>query len=90
MDRFFTIPSIILSSLSGIGSFLASTDTLNEYSDILTISVGVIASITTLFQSFSNAFEYSTKSEAHQNATEAFDQIITKLRFEKLNPERLI
>ena len=87
MDRFFTIPSIILSSLSGIGSFLASTDTLNEYSDILTISVGVMASITTLFQSFSNAFEYSTKSEAHQNATEAFDQIITKLRFEKLNPK---
>ena len=32
-------------------------------------------------------FEYSTKSEAHQNATEAFDQIITKLRFEKLNPK---
>ena len=43
MDRFFTIPSIILSSLSGIGSFLASTDTLNEYSDILTISVGVMS-----------------------------------------------
>jgi len=87
MDRVFTIPSIILSSLSGIGSFLASTDTLKEHAGILTISVGVMASVTTLFQSFSNAFEYSTKSEAHQNATEAFDQIITKLRFEKLNPK---
>lgn len=87
MDRFFTVPAIVLSSLSGIGSFLASTDTFKPQSDVLTISVGVMASITTLFQSFSNAFEYSTKSEAHQNATEAFDQIITKLRFERLNPK---
>ena len=87
MDRFFTVPAIILSSLSGIGSFLASTDTFKPQADVLTISVGVMASITTLFQSFSNAFEYSTKCEAHQNATEAFDQIITKLRFERLNPK---
>ena len=87
MDRFFTVPAIVLSSLSGIGSFLASTDTFKPQADVLTISVGVMASITTLFQSFSNAFEYSTKSEAHQNATEAFDQIITKIRFERLNPK---
>lgn len=87
MDRYFTVPAIVLSSLSGIGSFLASTDTFKPNADILTITVGVMASVTTLFQSFSNAFEYSTKSEAHQNATEAFDQIITKLRFERLNPK---
>ena len=31
-------------------------------------------------------YEYSTKAEAHQNAVEAFDQIITKLKFERLNP----
>ena len=47
-----------------------------------------MASITTLFQSFSNAFEYSTKAAAHQNATEAFDQIITKIRFERINPKQ--
>ena len=62
MDRYFTVPAIVLSSLSGIGSFLASTDTFKPQADVLTISVGVMASITTLFQSFSNAFEYSTKS----------------------------
>ena len=48
-----------------------------------------MASLTTLSQSFSNAFEYSTKAEAHQNATEAFDQIITKIRFERINPKKL-
>lgn len=86
MDRYFTVPSIVLSSLSGIGSFLASIDYFEEYSTVFTVSVGVMASVTTLFQSFSNAFEYSTRAEAHQNAVEAFDQIITKLKFERLNP----
>ena len=86
MDKYFSVPSIVLSSLSGIGSFLASIAYFEEYSTVFTVSVGVMASVTTLFQSFSNAFEYSTKAEAHQNATEAFDQIITKLKFERLNP----
>lgn len=86
MDKYFSVPSILLSSLSGIGSFLASIQYFEEYSTVFTVSVGVMASVTTLFQSFSNAFEYSTKAEAHQNAVEAFDQIITKLKFERLNP----
>ena len=77
MDKYFSVPSIVLSSLSGIGSFLASIAYFEEYSTVFSVSVGVMASITTLFQSFSNAFEYSTRAEAHQNATEAFDQIIT-------------
>ena len=85
MDKYFSVPSIVLSSLSGIGSFLASIAYFEEYSTVFTVSVGVMASVTTLFQSFSNAFEYSTRAEAHQNATEAFDQIITKLKFERLN-----
>ena len=87
MDRYFTVPAIVLSSLSGIGSFLASTDTFKPQADVLTISVGVMASITTLFQSFSNLSNILLKVEAHQNATEAFDQIITKIRFERLNPK---
>ena len=66
MDKYFSVPSILLSSLSGIGSFLASIQYFEEYSTVFTVSVGVMASVTTLFQSFSNAFEYSTKAEAHQ------------------------
>ena len=89
MDRSFSIPAILLSSLSGIASFLASTEHFENINSYLTISVGVMASLTTLSQSFSNAFEYSTKAEAHQNATEAFDQIITKIRFERINPKKL-
>ena len=86
MNKYFLIPSVILSSSSGIASFLASSEYFKEYNLIFTISVGVASSITTLFQSFSNAFEFSTKAEAHQNAAESYDQLLTQIRFEKMSP----
>lgn len=87
LDRVFLIPSILLSSFSGIASFLSSVESFEEYQTELSVGVGVMASCTTLLQSFSNAFGFSSKNEAHQNATEAFDQIITKIRFQRINPK---
>lgn len=94
MNKYFLIPSVLLSSSSGIASFLASSEYFKDYNLIFTISVGVASSITTLFQTFSNAFEFSTKAEAHQNAAESYDQLLTQIRFEKMssnsNPETFI
>ena len=87
LDRIFLIPSICLSSFSGIASFLSSVQSFESYQTELSVGVGIMASCTTLLQSFSNAFGFSTKTEAHQNATEAFDQIITKIRFQRINPK---
>ena len=86
MNKYFLIPSVLLSSTSGILSFLASTKYFEDFNLIFTISVGVASSVTTLFQSFSNAFEFSTKAEAHQNATESYDQLLTQIRFERMTP----
>ena len=87
MDRLFIIPSIIISTLSGVAAFFASTEIPNEQEQIwIGISVGILASITTLLQSFSNAYGFTAKMEAHQNSAEAYDQIITDLRFEIINP----
>ena len=87
LDRIFLIPSILLSSFSGVASFLSSVESFSDYQTELSIGVGIMASCTTLLQSFSNAFGFSSKDEAHQNATEAFDQIITKIRFQRINPK---
>jgi len=87
LDRLFLIPSICLSSFSGIASFLSSVESFESYQTGVSVGVGIMASCTTLLQSFSNAFGFSTKAEAHQNATESFDQIITKIRFQKVNPK---
>ena len=86
MNTYFLVPSVILSSSSGIASFLASTEYFKDYNLIFTISVGVASSINTLFQTFSNAFEFSTKAEAHQNAAESYDQLLTQIRFETMSP----
>ena len=86
MNKYFIIPSVILSSSSGIASFLASSEYFKDYNLIFTISVGVASSINTLFQTFSNAFEFSTKAEAHQNAAESYDQLLTLIRFERMSP----
>ena len=88
LDRYFLVPSILLSSFSGIASFLSSVQSFESYQTELSVGVGIMASCTTLLQSFSNAFGFSTKTEAHQNATEAFDQIITKIRFQRINPKQ--
>ena len=88
MERYFIGPSIVISTLSGIASFLASTEVPGqEGKTYLSITVGVMASISTLLQSFSNAYGYQAKSECHQNAAESYDQIITSLRFERINPQ---
>ena len=87
-NSIFSIPSILISSLSGIASFLATADMMpSNASSWLNISVGVMAAASTLFQSFSNAYGYAGKEEAHQNAAESFDQIITRVRFERFNPK---
>ena len=90
LDRYFIIPSILLSSFSGIASFLSTVDFFEDYNTGLSVSVGIMASGTTLLQSFSNALGFSSKTEAHQNATEAFDQIITKIRFQRINPKTTV
>ena len=61
MERIFTIPSILITTLSGIASFIASTEVPGDTGQIsLSISVGVMASISTLLQSFSNAYGLSS------------------------------
>lgn len=87
-NKYFVIPSILLSSASGIISFLASTTYFDDQKTIFSITVGVAASVNTLFQSFASTFDFATKAEAHQNATETYDQLLTQIRFEKMTPNK--
>ena len=88
MNKIFMIPSILLTSVASTTAFLASSSHFSDYaSSWLTLSVGTLGAISTLFQTFSNAYGYGSKEEAHQNAAESYDQIITKVRFEKFNPK---
>lgn len=81
-NRYFVIPSILLASISGTLSFFATSDTVNESDgQKINLVVGTLAGLSGLIQSFSAAFKFSAKSEAHQIAMESFDILLNKIRF---------
>lgn len=82
LNKKFVIPVITLTSLSGIMSFLSSSNYFDELATkTMSLVVGFTASVSALVQSISNTFAYSSKSQAHENAVISYDQIIAKLKF---------
>ena len=90
LNKFFVIPSIIITAISGMLSFISSSSYIKqEMSVYLALTVGCLASLSSLIQSFSNAYGFANKAEAHENAAESFDQVITKVRFSKYSSEKI-
>lgn len=80
-------PSIVITGISGIASFLSSSSMFNNDTQMgMAIGVGVLASISTMIQSFASAVDYNTKAKAHGEAGEEYEKLITKLEFEMEMP----
>ena len=87
----FIIPSIIITAIISILSFLVSSSYVdNDASDYLSIAVGIFGVLATFLQSFSSAVNYNGKSEAHSIAYEEYDNIYTNISFELDNPRESI
>ena len=87
----FIIPSIIITALSSILSFMASSDEFeNDISSKFTIVVGILAIISTALQTFSGSFNYSGKAQAHSDAYDDYDILYTNIGFELTNPKKSI
>ena len=83
LNYFITIPSILLTSVSSVLSFVTTTDIIPEEQKIyMNIAIGVLASLTTLGQTLSNTFKYSTKTEMHKNTAEEYAKLITETQTE--------
>ena len=75
-------PSILITSLSGIASFFSTsqyidTDSQNAFG----ITVGVMASISSIFQALTAACQYGVKREAHRTVAEQYNALIVKTKF---------
>jgi hypothetical protein len=82
-NLFIIIPSIILTSVSGIISFMSTSNGVSkDFQYISSISVGVIASVSSLFQALSSTLQFNTKSELHRDVADRYDKIITNIKFE--------
>ena len=89
MNKTFVAPTLIISALSSIASFIASSEIIpNNWKIILTLSVGVSTSLNALVQSFSSAYQFDTKSTAHFTASDNYDQLIIEIDFEKSYPNK--
>ncbi len=86
-NLWFLLPSILITGLSGICSFMSSSSSIPDGASVwLAITVGIMASISTFLQSFSGAMGFGAKSEGHSLATEEYDNILTIINFEINHP----
>lgn len=80
-------PSIVITGLSGVASFLSSSSLFNdETQTALAIGVGVLASVSAMIQSAASAVDYSTKAKLHREAGEDYEKLMTKVEFEMEMP----
>jgi hypothetical protein len=80
-------PSIVITGLSGVASFLSSSSLFNDTTQTgLAIGVGVLASISAMIQSAASAVDYSTKAKLHREAGEEYEKLMTKVEFEMEMP----
>lgn len=78
-----TIPSILLTSLSGIMSFMSTSSGVSQqFQYISSITVGIIAAISSLVQALSSTLQFGTKSELHRDVADRYEKIITSIKFE--------
>ena len=83
MNYYIFGPSITITAISGIVSFLSTSDFIaQEYKNALSVSVGVIASISSVMQSIAGACQFSAKKEGHRAVAEEYNNLIVKTKFE--------
>ena len=82
-DLYITLPSIFLTSISGIISLISATgQTSTTFNYASAISIGVSASMSSLFQTLSSTLQFNTKSAQHRDVADRYGKIITKIKFE--------
>lgn len=87
MNIKLSAPSIVITALSGIASFLSTSQYVDSDSqNACGITVGVLASIASVFQAFSAACQYGAKKEAHRTVAEQYNALIVKTKFEMEMP----
>tara|TARA_Y100000385_G_C13094464_1_gene640414 strand:+ start:2759 stop:3328 length:570 start_codon:yes stop_codon:yes gene_type:complete len=86
-SMFLTIPSITITSIAGMASFLSAASFFNEDTKLaFSLGVGILGSISSLIQTFDSAFKFNTKAEMFRTAAEQYDKLITQTKFELTKP----
>jgi len=83
MNFYIFGPSITITALSGIASFLSTSQYISQGAQNgFGIGVGIVASISSVLQSLGGACQYSAKKEAHRTVAEQYNNLIISIKFE--------
>ena len=83
MNFYIFAPSITITALSGIASFLSTSQYISPGAQNgFGIGVGIVASISSVLQSLAGACQYSAKKEAHRTVAEQYNNLIICIKFE--------
>jgi len=81
-------PSITITILSSMASFLSTTEILDDTTKTgFGITVGFLTILSTAMQSVAGTCQYKSRSEAFRLAADRYEQLLTKLQFERAMPK---
>ncbi len=87
MNNRFVIPGVLITGISSVLSFLATSDILTtNVKQGFSIGVGILTAGATIIQSVSNSFGFAARKDSFQASADAYDDLITRLEFEICNP----
>ena len=88
LNAIFFWPSIMLTSMTSAVSFLSMN--FPEYEAGFNVSIGIMASLSTLIVALSETYRYGSKAEQHGLASESYENLRTKLFFKSLQLQTLV
>ena len=87
MHNRLSIPGIIVSGVSSIASFIATSDMMSDTSKTaISIGVGILAAGSTIIYSIANSYGFQSRRDSFQVSADAYDDLITRIEFEIVNP----
>lgn len=88
MNNLLVLPSITLTSLASIFSFLSNSELFEaeQKSDFL-VAVAIITALSSLLQTISGSCEFSVKKNQFNQAANEFNSLVDKISFEILDKD---
>lgn len=78
----FSIPTIVITALSGFVSFLGASNLFPpEYRELISLIVGLMATVATILGGLAQQFKYGNRAEAFSAAAQQYGILENKLKF---------
>ncbi len=86
-NRLISMPSIVITSLSSVFSFMSSSEYVsNDTKDYFIITVAILTTIASMLQTINTSCEFNVKKMKFTEASQDFNHLVDKIFFETEHP----